>query len=303
MSDTNNSQRYIRVFNKDLSNMLVFPDQDTDKYKRGTCIVVAGSKKFPGAAILSSQAAEKAGSGYTKLFTNKSGVNKIPYNYPTIPVDNFNNLISSNMLQNSEVKPVAYLVGPGFIPNNDKNIDILLTILNGTNAPVIIDGGALSAITKKSIRKALFKRFANNLTTVLTPHYGEAVKLYSYYKDDKLNKSLRNSDFVYMLADLTNSIIVLKGPNTYICDSQKAYLMRKGTEALAKAGTGDVLAGLIAGTICQNKISTFDACVISSIIHAEAGSLAARDLSTISVSAKDVLNYIPAAIQAIKKSS
>lgn len=298
----NKNLRYIRIYNKDISKMLIFPDQNTNKYSRGKCIVVAGSKKFPGAAILTSKACERSGCGYTMLYTNKNSIVPAAFTMPSIPVDDYFLLQDSDLLQTNNDKPVAYVVGPGFVPDLKKNKDILLNILNSTNAPIIIDGGALSCISYKSIRKALTKRNKQGKITILSPHLGEAKKIYSYYSDKKLNKSLRTSTFVFMLSELTSSLIVLKGPNTYICDGEKAYLMRKGTEALAKAGSGDVLAGIIGGFVCQNKKDAFDACIAATIVHAEAGSLAAKDLSTISVCAHDLIEYIPKAILQIKRS-
>ena len=162
------------------------------------------------------------------------------------------------------------------------------------DAPVLIDGGGLSAFDSKECRFALKDRASKKNSTVLTPHLGEAVRLYNSLSPNKISaKTISEQDLCVELARLTSSIVVLKGPNTYICDSKKLYVMKQGSAALAKAGTGDVLAGIIGGIMSQGKISVFDCCVLATNIHAYAGLFAAKDLGEISVCATDVLNYIP----------
>ncbi len=76
----------VKYSKKDISKLVFLPSKDANKYTRGTSFVVAGSKSYPGAAILCSCAAERSGSGYTKLFTHKSLTEMLAANTPSIPV-------------------------------------------------------------------------------------------------------------------------------------------------------------------------------------------------------------------------
>ena len=99
-----------------------------------------------------------------------------------------------------------------------------------------------------------------------------------------------------LLADAYAATVVLKGPETVVARGSDTYLMDKGTPALAKAGTGDVLAGIIAAFLAQG-ISPVQAAVLGARLHADAGNEAARRLGVVSVIPEDVIDCIPAAIR------
>ena len=83
----------IRYSKSSLEKLLIFPDKNANKYTRGTSFIVAGSRTYPGAAVLCSRAAERSGSGYTKLFTDKSLVEKLAINTPSIPVASYEDVV------------------------------------------------------------------------------------------------------------------------------------------------------------------------------------------------------------------
>ena len=99
-----------------------------------------------------------------------------------------------------------------------------------------------------------------------------------------------------MLADTYAATVVLKGPETVVAHGSDTYLMDKGTPALAKAGTGDVLAGIIAALLAQG-LSPVQAAVLGTRLHADAGNEAARRLGVVSVIPEDVIDCIPVSIQ------
>ena len=275
---------------KDLKNLLPFPDCDSNKYSRGTCNIVAGSESYPGASTLASLSASKAGSGYTHLFTHKSAKPIALAIMPSLVVSSFEDLSVEKF---DTEKPSAYLVGPGFSGEASEK-KILLKILKETDAPVVVDGGALSAFSSEEVRITVEERFNNGLDTILTPHMGEARALLFNYAVKKFTSS---EELAKDLAYFTKSTIVLKGPNTFVCDEEHIYEMKSGGPALAKAGSGDVLAGILGGIVCQNRLSAFNACVLATNIHAQAGNLAAKDLTEISVTSEDLINYIPKSIK------
>ena len=99
----------------------------------------------------------------------------------------------------------------------------------------------------------------------------------------------------------------MKGPNTYIADgneecADEVIELACGTPALAKAGTGDVLAGIVASLLAQG-MDPKDACILGTYVHAQAGVLAAAESSQLCVCAEDVIAYVPSAIRALEKKS
>ena len=282
----------VKYSKSDISKLLVYPEKRANKYSRGTCVVVAGSEKYPGAAILSSLAATKSGSGYTKLYTDKSNYKNIATAIPAIPTAPFSEL---KIIDTKDNKPCAYLIGPGFDPDED-NTSVVCKILENTNAPVVIDGGAIASISSKKVRDLLEDRHNNNLITILTPHAGEGSKILENYAcEDQVNLKEKAE----LLSELTNSLVVLKDYISYVCDGNAIYEMNSGTSALAKAGSGDVLAGILAGVLCQNKRSAFEVCVLATNIHANAAKLATNELGEISVTPPDLIENLVKSIQLI----
>ena len=275
---------------KALKNLLIFPSNDANKYSRGTCNIVAGSEAYPGAAALAALAASKSGSGYTKLYTHKNNKMLTLSLMPSLVVSSFEDL---SVKKFDTEKPSTYLVGPGFSGEaNEKKI--LLKILKETDAPVVVDGDALSVFSSEEVRITVEERFNNGLDTILTPHMGEAKNLLFNYAVKKISSP---ESLAKDLAYFTKATIVLKGPNTFVCDEKQIYEMKSGTAALAKAGSGDVLAGILAGIMSQNRLGAFNACVLATNLHAQAGNIAAKDLTEICVTPEDLINYIPKSIK------
>lgn len=284
------SLKKINFSSKKLKSLLPFPNKDANKYSRGTCNIVAGSESYPGAAALAALAASKSGSGYTRLFTDISVKPIALAIMPSLVCASLDAFCVTKFITD---KPSAYLVGPGFAGEASEN-DIVLKVLKGTDAPVILDGGALSAFSSEEVRDALEERVNNGYDTILTPHMGEArTLLYNY----AVKKIASPEELAKDLAYFTKATIVLKGPNTFVCDEKQIYKMKSGTPALAKAGSGDVLAGILGGIVCQNRLSAFNACVLATNLHAQAGNIASKKLSEISVMPEDLINYIPKAIK------
>lgn len=274
----------IRYSKSSLEKLLIFPDKNANKYTRGTCYVIAGSEKYPGAAILCASAANRYGAGYTRLFTHKNNVQASAFKMPSCVCDVFENLDIPKSFESD--KPHAFVVGPGFVPNCVENDDFVLKILKESKAQVVLDGGALTSLSVKKVREAILTRASEGSSTVLTPHMGEAKLIYSFYAS---KQNLSQEKLAIELASLSGATIMLKGPSTFVCNNKQIYQMKNGTPALAKAGSGDVLAGILGAVLCQNKISTFDSCVLASNLHAQAGNLAAKELGEAFVIPEDLI--------------
>jgi NAD(P)H-hydrate epimerase len=131
--------------------------------------------------------------------------------------------------------------------------------------------------------------------TIITPHPMEAARL--LVKDiEEVLSDLEGS--AMELCEKFNCTVVLKTHRTIICDRSNMFINEHGNTALAKAGTGDVLAGIIAGLLAQ-KMTPFEAAKLGVYLHSRAGELASEDLTEYSVMASDIPKYLPVAIKEI----
>lgn len=277
-----------------LASLLPFPDSNAHKYSRGKLIVVAGSAPYPGAACLAAHAAQRMGAGYCEVFTHPDNVAKVQAFRPSLVVRPWQLLLAREELESfSENRPCAYLVGSGFDAADSDGAHLLLQVLQQAKAPVLVDGGAIAALAGTAARTVCRERAERGLVTVITPHSGEAAAI-----GRPLGLSgLPQVDYAEELAWEYGAIVVLKGANTVIADGERAFAMTEGTAALAKAGTGDVLAGMVGALLAQG-LSAVDACVLGATLHARAGVAAAEKLSDICVTPEDVIDNIPHAILA-----
>lgn len=284
----------------DLASCLPWPAADANKYSRGKAVVVAGSAAYPGAACLAAHATERVGAGYTEVFCAPEAVPVLHGFRPTLVVRSWDAWASDAIPQvrSDERHPCAVLLGSGMEGDDPDQRRLALRVLASAEAPVLVDGGALAALGTDEGRAASRERAASGLPIVITPHGGEAARLAEALglvpeEGEALARSL---------SDALGVTVVLKGPDTFIAEPgasvQDAFVMNQGTSALAKAGTGDVLAGMIAGLLAQG-LAPLAASALGAMLHAEAGRQAAADLTAIAATALDVVDRIPAAIRAL----
>ena len=262
------------------------PAPDANKYSRGKLVVVAGSARYPGAAVLAARASQRMGAGYTEVVTDERAVDVVRLSSPSLVVRPFAEWGESDIPAMREGKPCAVCIGPGFVPDDAAASDMTVRVLREARCPVLVDGGALSHVSSDAALEALARRAGQGYPTVVTPHGGEAARLAESCGIDAEASAL---------ALALHAVVVLKGPDTRVSDGTRVADMLEGTSALAKAGTGDVLAGMISALLAQG-VEAFDAALTGSVLHARAGRAAAERLTPISVTAEDVIDHIPAAL-------
>lgn len=265
--------------------------QDSHKGTFGKILNIAGSKNYQGAACLSSLSALKIGAGYVTLACPEEIVNNIASFSPDITFLP----LKSSPLKNTEIiaqsldKFDVISIGSGL--GTEKRtilfVEKVLSFLNSTSKPVVIDADGLNAISAARIAKL-------PPNTIITPHEVEMARLLGVnVKDVSRNRILS----AHEASEKFNCVTVLKGPRTIICDEKSHIIINKtGNSALAKAGTGDVLTGIISGLLAQG-CTPFDAAVFGVYLHGKSGELASRRLTQYSVLASDLLEFIPQAIK------
>lgn len=269
---------------------LPWPAADANKYSRGKLIVIAGSGRYPGAAALAARAAQRMGAGYVEVVTAKSAVGVVRAVAPSLVVRPFSDWDVDEIPASTSERPCAVCIGPGF--KGDKRNRLVLDVLSHADCPVLVDGGGLRNLGSGIASTILHERTA---PTVVTPHAGEAARLAEplMLTDSEPDKQAAG------LALALNAVVALKGPDTFISDGKRTEAMEAGTPALAKAGTGDVLAGMIAALLAQGT-EPFSATLTGCTLHALAGIAAAEMHTGISACPEDVIEAIPLAIKALE---
>jgi NAD(P)H-hydrate epimerase len=280
---------------------------DANKYTRGSLLVLAGSARFPGAAVLAAKAAARTGAGYTTLAVPAGAVAAAQAHLLSIPVCNAADKDGS--FAASALAPIlktvrrydAIVLGCGLTVTPSTQA-FVQSVLEQTAVPLLIDADALNILaTYTPALEALKTRTAASHPVILTPHAGELERLFA---------ATKTKDAQQLAATLGTAVVVAKGPTTIIAHGaptavspKSPYFSAEGTPALAKAGTGDVLAGIIgsllAQTFTQNTVNTltpFEVAVLGVTIHSRAGRAAEQHLGTRSVMAEDLLAEIPSAL-------
>lgn len=239
----------------------VFPDHKPDghKYDRG-CAVVFGGAKMTGAARLASEAAMRVGAGLCVVVAPESAASIYRASLPAhIIVEDFEG-VRTHL---SDPRRKAVLVGPGM----GRDIRSLVLAVLAEKRPTVLDADALTAF--EGDRGALID--ALHADCVLTPHEGEFVRLFPELTG---SKSVRAEK----AAAMAGCAVLIKGADSVIAaGGRETVLQDEAVPALATAGSGDVLAGIVTGLMAQG-MAPFDATCAAAYLHAQAGKCIGRGL-------------------------
>lgn len=258
-------------------------NENSHKGTFGKVLNVSGSDYMPGAAILSSFAALKIGCGYVFLASTERVISAAAaqtQNVVFVPLNAIEeHLKDSNVL----------LIGCGLSTEPDSVNIFKETLKKAQNIKCVIDADGLNILSK-----IVDINIPEN--SVLTPHPKEASRLLGV----ELNDVLANmEDSAKKISEKYNCVTVLKSHHTIVCSKDlEIYINNTGNSAMAKAGSGDVLAGMIAGLLAQ-KCEPFYAAKLGVYLHGLAGDIAKNDLTSYGVMASDLVRYISYAIKTL----
>lgn len=259
--------------------------KDANKGTFGKVLVIAGSENFPGAAYLSCTSAYRVGAGLVTLVT-----------VPSVKVIISRKLPEVTFLSFKEVhEKLSYfnvcLLGPG-LGQNDKTTKITEELLSKRLPTMVIDGDGLNILSKMD---KWWEMLSGEV--VLTPHPGEMSRL-TGMTIDKIQKD--RISIVRRFSKKWNQVVVLKGANSVIVSpTGEVKINPFANPALATAGTGDVLSGIIAGFIAQG-LKLFDAACCGVYIHALVGELISKKIGDAGMLASDLLPLLPKTMQKLK---
>jgi NAD(P)H-hydrate epimerase len=257
----------------------------------GTALVIAGSRNYAGAPALAGKAAFRSGTGWVNLAVADEIQLGLVAAFPEatwMPLPSENGVISetaSEVVKNSLTKETAILIGPG-LGQEYTTQKFIKTLLDPNLPPLVIDADGLKLCAKIDNWWEKLPKDA-----ILTPHPGE-MSILSRVPVDQIQQE--RVDIAEKFADQWGHVVVLKGAFTVVAaPGGQTAILPVATPALARAGTGDVLAGIIVGLRAQG-MSAFDAACAGVWLHAEAGMLAAEEVgSTAGVLAGDLIDMLP----------
>jgi NAD(P)H-hydrate epimerase len=265
------------------------------KFDSGQVLVVGGSRGLSGAPAMAARASMRAGAGYVTACVPASL-------QPVLASDGTPELMTRAMpeddaggLAPEALDPIlqaaarggAIALGPG-LGRSEGSFELVRQLTLRAEAPLVLDADGLGAFAGR-----LPELSARGAPTVLTPHAGELARLLEL---DSAEIERRRLVHVRKAARLSGAIVVLKGDDSLIADPSGLVAVSPGaTPALATAGTGDVLTGVIAALMAQ-RVGAFPAAAAGVRLHARAGVLAAQKLGAIEgVIATDVIAALPRA--------
>ncbi|MEM1172915.1 MAG: NAD(P)H-hydrate dehydratase [Cyanobacteria bacterium P01_H01_bin.35] len=265
---------------------LPFPPA-TYKYKNGNLLLITGSHRYSGAAILTGLAARATGLGMLSIAVPES-IKPILNNHlpealiigcPETETGAIKQLPKDIDLSKFE----AIACGPGLTIEPTSIIEKVLSV----NCPLVLDADALNICGNLANNSLVNQRQA---PTIITPHPGEFKRLFPHLVNQLNNRILATQK----ASENSNLILVLKGAKTIIANNQKISINPESTPALARGGSGDVLTGLVGGllAITSTKIPAIEAVKTAVWWHAQAAILAAKERTELGVDAFTLTQYL-----------
>ena len=261
---------------------------DTHKGIQGHVLIIGGSYGKVGSVCLSSKAALKSGCGLVTAFIPKCGYTIVQTVIPEAMVltDDANEFIEQIQYT---FKADAIGIGMGMWHKRQTQVAFHY-FLKTNELPLVVDADALNILSMNKDWIALVPK-----RSILTPHQKELERLIGTWQtvDEKLEKTMQ-------LSLKMDSVIVVKGAPTLIVDGTTIYKNTTGNPALATAGSGDVLTGIITSLVAQ-KYSTLQAAILGVYLHGLAADVAAPETGYQSFIASDIIGYLGRAFLSLDK--
>jgi NAD(P)H-hydrate epimerase len=259
------------------------------KFSSGQVTVAGASRGLTGAVQMSSRAAIRAGAGYATVAVPADLETIFEQGQPEVMSvgcpggDGCLAPASAKSLLRAFERAAAGVLGPG-MGRDPGSVELAREVLSAIDAPLVLDADGLNAFAEELGRIA-----AREAPTVLTPHAGELGRLLGRSSEEVTRHRLASAREAARAAD---AVVVLKGDDTIVTDGERVAVNSLAAPALATAGTGDVLSGIVAAMLARG-LEPFAAACAAVLTHARAGRDAATRIGAAeSVIATDVIDSI-----------
>ena len=274
--------------------------RESTKFAAGNVLVCGGSTGLTGAPSMASESAMRAGAGYVTVLVPAS-LNQIfevrlleVMSVPLPDAGGSLTLEATETVLERAGRADALVLGPG-LGREQGALELARTVASKAEVPLLLDADGLNAHAGRL--QSLARRPA---ATVLTPHAGELARL---LESDSAAVGARRLHSARSAAAQAGAVVVLKGDDTLVAEpSGRVAVSRGGASALATAGTGDVLSGVI-GAYLAKGMDPFAAACAGVLVHAHAGRVAAHEIGAEGVIAGDVIRALPRALQEARQAS
>lgn len=282
----------------DLPNLPLprLPERAPESHKGdfGRALLVGGSRGMSGAISLAGMAALRSGAGLVTLAVPEACLDVVagfdPC-YMTIPLgeDAAGRIRAAgrDAILAAAESADCVAIGPG-LGRSDELTELLGGFYRGTAKPLVIDADGLNAL---AVAPGLLRQPGG--VRVLTPHPGEFRRLVGAKSGMEVAEMRKQA---IDLAAECNVVIVLKGHRSLVTDGQTASYNVTGNPGMATGGSGDVLTGVITALICQG-LAAIQAAQLGVHLHGLAGDIAAESMGQISMTAADIVRFLPQAFQ------
>jgi ADP-dependent NAD(P)H-hydrate dehydratase / NAD(P)H-hydrate epimerase len=259
----------------------------THKYQQGHLLIICGSRRYAGGAILTGLGARGSGVGMLSIAVPASLKPLVVSHLPEALIidcpETATGVMAELPLELNNYHALA--CGPGLTTENPAIIEQVLD----SHKPIILDADALNILAELGIDRLLSRKNP----TILTPHWGEFKRLFSNLADQKDRLVITQE-----ASRQSGAIVLLKGARTVIASPEgEMWLIPESTSALARGGSGDVLTGLIGGLLTQMLDNPLEATAAAAYFHAQAAILAARERTELGVDGMTLANYLFSALK------
>jgi NAD(P)H-hydrate epimerase len=268
--------------------------RDGSKFKSGVVVIAGGSKGLTGAPTMVALAAQRTGAGYVQVAVPRSAEQALELRLLEAMTkgmpeneDGMHVARGASPVAEMAERAGAVVLGPG-LGKGDGPAGFARALVRATDKPLVVDADGLNAFAGRVEELA-----ERDQPTILTPHAGELGRL---LEEDSSEIERRRLHHAREAAKRSGCVVLLKGDDTIVAqpgEDSPSAISPGATPALATAGTGDVLSGIV-GALLAKGLSAFEAAATGTLIHAYAGIEAARRIGGADhVVAGDVIDSIP----------
>ena len=275
----------------DVRDLMPWPDPQDHKGSRGRVAVVAGSSSYSGAAVLAVGGALRMGAGYVYAVVPEPVAPVMRAAHPSAIVRVARATSAGSFAHADEVLELtadadAVVVGPG-MTTDEGAAACVRALLEGRACPLVLDADGLNAAAREP---DLIE--SRDAPLVITPHPGEIARLLdtevSVVQSDRVGAARR-------LGSATR-VCLLKGPRSIVASASRTAIVLAGNAGLARAGSGDVLSGMIGALLAQG-VGPFEAALLGAHLHGRAADHASRVLTETCVVPTDLTAFLPEAVR------
>ena len=268
---------------EDIQKLLPKRKQNSNKGTYGKVLVIGGCKNMAGACYLSAKSAYTMGAGLVKVMTEEANRTIVQTLLPEALLYTYEEdtiLEQKEQIQRELDWATVIVLGPGL--GMKKSGEFLLNlILEYATVPVVLDADGLNLLAKQG----RFEKILEKENLILTPHLKEMERL---TQDSIVEIKEDIVSYAKEKMKMAKAILVLKDSRTIVTDGKHVYVNLSGNNGMSKGGSGDVLAGMIAGLLAQ-RMDSFLASCLSVYLHGLAGDKVVEETSEYSLLAQDLI--------------